>query len=294
MDESIVVRAKAVQAWQNVPYDLTKNFPDLFFESFAVLLADSYVHVHQSVVHSLRRRPFPKEKRGLLMKGMLGLIICYSQKRRRHDSFIVDCIDVFIYLDLAPKSKDDATWKYFSGILLSLEGDALYTAINRLHYKFNDIPGFTKVALKAIQDNYTRSISTDDCKSAIANAPTIELQNCEDDIRKALENLKPFRLQNFSEALLYIAVLSRAGFYITARDCILELTESIPKEDRTNLWRLESSLVATALEIESAIGRETSTSDYIRKWKNTLAELEKENEERSELRDFPPSFFFEG
>ena len=47
MDESAVVRASAVQAWESVPFDLVKNFPDLFFEAFSVLLTDPYVIVHR-------------------------------------------------------------------------------------------------------------------------------------------------------------------------------------------------------------------------------------------------------
>ena len=92
-----------------------------------------------------------------------------------------------------------------SGILFSLRGSTPYHAVDRLHYGFADVPGFTKVALKSIQDDYTRSISTDDCASAILRAPHNELQNCVDDIKKAFEALRPFRPEGFVEALLYAA-----------------------------------------------------------------------------------------
>lgn len=73
-----------------------------------------------------------------------------------------------------------------SNILLILEGSALYDAINRLRFHFDDIPGFVKVALKAIQDKYTRSISIDDCISVILRAPYDELRNSKDDLKKHL------------------------------------------------------------------------------------------------------------
>jgi hypothetical protein len=69
--------------------------------------------------------------------------------------------------------------------LLSLDGSALYHAIDQLHYGFEDVPDFAKVALKSIQDDYTRSISIDDSMSAIFRASHSELQNCVDDIKKA-------------------------------------------------------------------------------------------------------------
>ena len=49
-----MVRASAVQAWENVPYDLVKNFPDLFFEAFSVLLNGPICHC------SSVGRPFSK------------------------------------------------------------------------------------------------------------------------------------------------------------------------------------------------------------------------------------------
>ena len=54
MDESTVVGASAVQAWENVPYDLVKNFPYLFFQAFSV--SRKRTHIHCSSVG----RPFSK------------------------------------------------------------------------------------------------------------------------------------------------------------------------------------------------------------------------------------------
>jgi hypothetical protein len=292
MDESTVVRASAVQAWENVPYDLVKNFPDLFFEAFSVLLTDPYVIVHRSAVHSLRRRSFPKKKRSLIKHGLWNLIVYYAQESKQED-FVVDCIDAFAFLCLSPEERKGQLGQLLSGILLSLEGSALYHAVDRLHYGFGDVPGFAKVALKSIQDDYTRSISTDDCASAILRAPHNELQNCVDDIKKAFEALRPFRPEGFVEALLYAAALTKAGNHAAASTCFRELMASIPVEDRNEQWRLEAALVAAASEIEHVIGGGEAFVELIEKWSSLLSELEKENEVRAKLRDFPPSFFIE-
>ena len=200
MNGSTLVRASAVQAWEDVPYYLVKNFPDLFFEAFSVLLTDPYVIVHRSAVHSLRHRSFPEEKRRLIKHGLWSLIVYYSQESKKND-FIVDCIDAFAFLCLSPEQRKGKLGQILSAILLSLEGSALYCAVDRLHYGFEDVPGFAKVALKSIQDDYTRSISIDDCASAILRAPHDELQKCVDDIKKAFEALRPFRPEGFVEAL---------------------------------------------------------------------------------------------
>ena len=68
---------------------------------------------------------------------------------------------------------------------------------------------------------------------------------------------------------------------------------SIPVEDRNERWRLEAALVAAASEIEHAIGGGEAFVELIEKWSSLLSELEKENEVRAKLRDFPPSFFIE-
>ena len=292
MDGSTVVRARAAQAWQDVPYDLVKNFPDLFFEAFSILLTDPYFIVHRAAVHSLRRRSFPEEKRSLIKHGLWSLIVYYSQNNKQED-FVVDCIDALAFLCLSPEERKGKPGVLLSGILLSLEGSALYHAVNRLHYSFMNVPGFTKVALKSIQNDYTRSISIDDCASAILRAPHNELQSCLDDIKKAFEALRPFRPEGFIEALLYAGALTKAGNHAAASTCFRELRASIPVEDRNEQWRLEAALVAAASEIEHAIGSGEAFVELIEKWSNLLSELEKENEERAKLRDFPPSFFIE-
>jgi hypothetical protein len=169
----------------------------------------------------------------------------------------------------------------------------LYHAVDRLHYGFKDVPGFVRVALKSIHDDYTRSISIDDCASAILEAPSNELQNCISDLKKAFEALRPFKPKDFIEAVLYAAALSKAGNYATASECFRELIASIPREDRYEQWRLEASLIEVASKIEHAIGNGEVFFDLIETWRSLSYNLEKENEERAKLRDFPPSFFFE-
>ncbi|KUG23648.1 hypothetical protein ASZ90_006559 [hydrocarbon metagenome] len=292
MDESQLIRARAVQAWENMPYDLVKNFPDLFFEAFSVLLTDPYVIVHRAAVHALRHRSFPEEKRGLIKRGLLNLIFYYSQQSKQED-FVVDCIDAFAFLCLSSEERKGKLGQWLSAILLTLEGSALYHAVDRLHYGFKNVPGFVKVALKSIQNDYTRSISIDDCAAAILGAPNSELRNCVEDIKKAFEALRPFKPEGFFEALLYATALTKAGDHATANACFIELMASIPLEDRNEQWRLEAALVAVASEIEHAIGGGEVFVELIEKWSSLLSELEKENEKRTKLRNFPPSFFIE-
>ncbi len=291
MDESALVRAGAVRAWEKVPYDLVKNFPDLFFEAYSVLLSDRYVVVHKSAVHALRFRPFPEEKRHLISLNLWNLIAYYSQESKRED-FLVDCIDAYTSLCLSHEQIKGKLGQWLSGVLLSLESSALYHAVDRLQYRFKEVPGFTKVALKSIQDDYTRSISIDDCMSVILSAPDSELVNCAGDIKKAFSAVR-LRPENFVEALLYAAALTRAGKYEDVSALFTELKESIPEENRYKQWRLGVAMVETATEIENKIENGEALDEMIKKWSNLLLNLEKENEERAKLRDFPPSFFLE-
>lgn len=292
MDESTLVRARAVRAWEDVPYNLVKNFPGLFFEAYSVLLTDPYVIVHRSAVRALRRRSFPEEKRSLIKQPLWNLIVYYSQESKRED-FVVDCIDTFTYLCLSLEERKEKVGQLLSDILLTLEGSALYRAVDQLHYGFKEVPDFVKVALKSIQDEYTRSISADDCMSVILSAPPDELLNCADDIRKAFLALKPFRPENFIEALLYAAALTKAGKYKYASALCKELKESIPIEDRFKQWHLEVAMVEVAAEIEHKIENRELLDELPEKWRSLLSDLERENEERAKLRNFPPSFFFE-
>ena len=291
MDKSTLVRAGAVRAWEDVPYELVKNFPGLFFEAYSVLLTDPYVIVHQSAVHSLQRRPFPEEKRSLIKQRLWNLIAFYSQDSKQED-FVVDCIGAFAYLCLSHEERKGKLGQWLSGILLSLEGSALYHAVEWLHCSFKEVPGFTKVALKSIQDDYTRSISIDNCVSTILSAPHSEIVNCAGDIKRAFSALSP-RPESFIEAVLYAATLTRAGKFEDASAQFAELKASIPEEDRYKQWRLEVAMVETAAEIEHRIKNGEEFDELIENWSNILSDLEKENEERAKLRDFPPSFLLE-
>lgn len=124
MDESTLVRASAVRAWEDVPYDLVKNFPSLFFEAYSVLLTDPYVIVHQSAVRALRRRSFPEEQRDLIKLPLWNLILYYSQESKREE-FIVDCIETFTYLCLSLEERKEKVGLLLSNILLTLEGSAV-------------------------------------------------------------------------------------------------------------------------------------------------------------------------
>ncbi|EKO3516609.1 hypothetical protein LA983_001029 [Vibrio fluvialis] len=291
MDENTLIRASAVQAWEDVPYTLVNDFPYLFFEAFSVLLSDPYVIVHKSAVRSLRFRSFPEDRSNLLKKRLFDLILVYS-KEDKQDEFIVDCIDVFSVQCIQSEEIKGKFGHILSTILLSLEGNALYHAIDHLRYSFNDAPGFTKVAVKSIQDDFTRSVSIEDSASVILNSSINELQHCEEDIKQAFEALKPFRPEEFWEALLYGTTLAKLGSYESAMNCFNELIDSIPTEERNELWRLEATLVAQALNIEHAIKCGELCEELAQSWEQLMSDMEKENEERAKLRDFPPSIFY--
>jgi len=289
MDESALVRASAVQAWEKVPHDLVQHFPDLFFEAFSVSFSDPYVIVHRSAVQVLRRRSIPKNKRDLVKSNIWNLILHYANEDKTNE-FTVDCVDALAYLCLSQDELQGRLGEILTGILLTLEGGALYRAVHRLLYSFRDVSGFAKVAVKALQDDYTRSISTDDCVTAILRAPPEELRECTAELQKSFEALKPFRREDFLETLFLAAVFSRAGSFDVGVTMFKQLLAEIPKEERSELWRIETALVATALEIESAIGDAEKISDLRESWAVVAADLEKENEERTKLRDFPPNF----
>lgn len=293
MDESALVRASAVQAWENVPYKLVQHFPDLFFEAFAVLLTDPYVIVHKSAIQALRRRSIPKEKRDLVQGGIWNLILHYANDSKTSD-FTVDCIDVLADLCLTKEEIRGRFGEILSGILLSLEEGALYHAVDRLYLSFVHAPGFVKVALKALQDDYTRSISIDDCETTILRAPSDELEKCIDELQAAFETFSPFRAENFRTLLVLASACSRAGRFDIGAARFKQISEEIPDDARNKLWRLETAMIAAAFEFERAIGEDEDIVDISEYLGGLTADLEKENEERANLRDFPPSFLVEG
>jgi hypothetical protein len=291
MDESALVRASAVQAWEDVPHHMKMNFPDLFFQAFVVLLSDPYVIVHRTAVRALRRRSFPQNKRPLLNAAMWNLVVSYAQDGKNTE-FLIECVDVFAELCLTDEQKKGKFGGLLSSLLLKLDGHTLYRAIDNLVYSFQDAPGFVAVALKALADEYVRSISIDDCVTAILRAPLNELWEHADDIEAAFDVLKPFHSEDFDEALLLISALTKAGRFSSAHNRSQALLAAIPAEGRYAQWRLEAGLVETAAAIEGAIAGGEAATGLIEQWERLSADLEKENEERAEIRNVPPRFFF--
>jgi hypothetical protein len=291
MDESALVRASAVQAWDDVPYDMQGNLPDLFFQAFAVLLSDPYVIVHRSAIRALRRRFFPQDKRPMLNAAMWNLVVFYAQEGQDKE-FLVECIDVFAMLCLTDEQKRGKFGLFLSSLLLKLDGAALYHAVDKLVYGFREVPGFVKVALKSLTHGYTRSISTDDCVTTILQAPLDELRDCADDIEVAFDALRPFHPEDFAESLLLISALTKAGRFASACDRSQVLLAAIPVEDRNVQWRLEAAMLEIAAKIECAIASREAPTELIEQWKSLSADLEKENEKRAKVRDVPPRFFF--
>ncbi|TWB43568.1 hypothetical protein FBZ98_1224 [Rhizobium sp. ERR 922] len=287
MDESALVRASAAKAWEDVPSALEINFPDLFFEAFAVLLTDRYVIVHQWAVRALRRNFFPNDKRSMLAVPLRNLIHHYSKDGER-EQFLVDCIDVFALLCLTKEQIKGNYGAYFSNLLVRLEGDALYSAVRDLNQHLGEAPGFLKVILKAWRDDYVRSISIDDCISAILRAPLEQLRECTEEIIAAFRAITPIEPEDIVEALVLIFSLSRATRFATARDCAQALLAGIPTEDRTQMWRLQLTLVDVAVAIENAVANREDSAELIALWSRTEAELETEIEERARIRNFPP------
>ncbi|EIT7020332.1 hypothetical protein MA615_000604 [Vibrio vulnificus] len=289
LDESVVVRASAVEAWEDVPFETVKNFPDLFFETFSLAFKDPYVMVHKRAVRALRFRSFPENKRSLIKIALWNLILIYNQEGN-DDDFIVDCIDLLVSLCMTDEEIQGVQGRKLSNILLKLDGSALYHVINRAGYRLKQIPNFSKVALKAIQDIYTRQISIEDCQDIILSSSKKDLKNNITDIVKALSALKPFHPSNFRESLTYARALSVSEHNALGADLFRDFVDTIPDEERSLLFRIQTDIVATALQIENEIQTGSLTTSSILKWHDLIDRLEKESEERSQLRDFPPSF----
>jgi len=288
MDESTLVRASAVQAWKDVPHRLREDFPDLFFEAFAALLTDPYVMVHRSVVRTLDRRSFPEHKRHLLYHGLSNLILHYANENKRQD-FVVDCIGVFASLCLSEEQRTGKIGKYLCEILLTLEESALYHAVDRLDYRFSDTPDFLKVAIKSLKSDYTRSISIDDSMSSILRASSAEVQKCTREIEEAFKALQPLQPEDFIEALFLISTLTRADSYNAALRCIKIILDDIPEQDRHLHRKIRSELVHTACKIEECLAENKNWLALAEHWRDLVEDLKKDDEERTELRHFPPS-----
>ncbi|WP_204274540.1 hypothetical protein [Vibrio astriarenae] len=290
MDESVLVRASAIDAWEYVPFDVIKYFPNLFFDAYSLALSDPYTMVHKRAVWTLMHRAFPEGKRKLLKDRLRNLVIVYSNEN--DEEFLIDCINLLVSLCLTEAEIEGAYGQMLSAILLKQEGRALYYAVSTPSFGLKKLPNFLKVILKAVQDSYVRGISIRECKETILVSSKQELSNSTEELVCALEQLKPLHPKDFIEAITYAAAFSVSGDSAIGAKLFNDLLKGIPEEPRNQLWRIQTDLVATALQIESEIKVGNLSSESTQKWQSLVHDLEKEYEERAKFRNVPPGFNF--
>ena len=145
-----LVRGSAATAVGKAPYGLRRDFPELLFEVYIVLLSDPDVYVHQSAVHALNIHDFPENLKPRLAHRLVSLIRDYVHQGNE-DSFVVQCLKHYALGCLTDTQLSGSEGHFVVGIISQLEERYACEAVTVLGYSLKDLPDFVKLCAKILQ-----------------------------------------------------------------------------------------------------------------------------------------------
>lgn len=290
MDEDAQIRASAANILHDTDYRISQHFPDLLFEAYAALLSDPMILVHKSAVRYMEAWLFPERLKPQIRSSIINLIMAYARDPG-NGSFLVECIRLFVRSLCEKDEVSGRTGAALAEILETLEGAGLYDAVDKLFHLLLNAPGYIRVVLKSLRSDFTRSISTDDCLTALLRTPSSELTRHAEELLKTFHALEPFSPSSAQEGYVLITALTRAGRWEEASNCSQSMLKSVPQDERHKRYRLEVSSLAIATRFEAELAASSRKTDTASQWVEVVAELEKEVGRQAQLSRIPRSLF---
>ena len=219
-----LIRGSAAAAIGKIPYDVLRDFPDLFFEVHLTLISDPNVYVHRSALNALNVDAFPESKIQILKYRVLHLIQVYRNVPDGAD-FLVQCLECFVKKFLSDSELMRGNGKLVVEIIDSLPNRSACDAIEKLMHKLRHEPDFAKVVSKQLGSDYGLEYDCDILNRALFQVPVTSLTNCVEDIYKFGKSMA---FSNQYRVHTSVTLLSRAGAYDTAEQLCIDLLKAIP------------------------------------------------------------------
>ena len=284
----VLIRGSAATAIGEAPHDVKRDFPDLIFEMYVVLMTDPYVYVHQSAVRALKSYVFPDYLKPNLKYALINLIKVYYHDTDKAQ-FLVECLRKFVDAFLTETEIEGDIGRQLVGVIDSLPDREACDAIDRLAYSFRNAPGFAKVIAKRLDCEWASDFMISKLYRALFLVPAVSLRDCLDEIYKSGKLAASI---NAHQARTPISLLTRAGAFDEAQKLCIEILEELPEtreqeslrafiESHRRIACFEATIPKTSQEIENELEA----------WNSHLESIERAKEKADGYRHLPPMLF---
>lgn len=261
-----------------------RDFPDLIFDVYTLLLIDPNIFVHQSAVRSLNSFAFPDYLKPKIKKALYNLIFVYLDSQDSPE-FLADCIICIVDSFMTESEIAGKPGCFVVSVINSLPDMNACNAIDRLTSSLRSTPGFSKTVARQLNSDWSHSVGKKNLYRALFEVPDSNLLDCVDEIytdgeRSATHN--PY------EASIPICLLARAGAYKKAVQLCSSILEEIPDTREKAGIRI---FINTMLRVSTFESNHTHSLDELERelasWNSLLSLLESEKEEEDN-ESFPP------
>jgi hypothetical protein len=284
---SQLVRARAAEALGEMRSRVREDLPNLVFEAFAALLTDSYVIVHRAAVKALGRFRLPADFDVVAKDALRALINHYAPRSKQDSSkakFVLETIDLYANRYATEAQRAGRLGEQILSILTTLRPYDVAQEMRHAGRSLRGNPNYGKLLFKLLADEQAMSTYHEDLIEQIESVPKKFIYEA----RVEAANIAKTMGQQYRELPgVLIEALTDAGAWIKAEEVCTALLNTIDSSTRMKPARLHAALRKIACSYETAIANghvealETLASD----WKETLKEIENDQEANKKRRD---------
>ena len=283
-----LVRGNAATAVGKTPYELRRDFPELLFEVYLVLLTDPNVHVHKSAVSALNIHGFPENLKQRLAYYLVNLVLVYRTEEM-DGHFVIECLEHYAHGCLTDTQLSGDQGRFIIWIIDQLDDMYAYEAVRRLGYSLKAAPDFVKLCTKCLQGEWI--YQTEGEKHIFLLLHHVPRNRISEAVDELVDTAKSFADNRPHLAGQLVVLLAKAGCWAEAIRICEHMLSVIPNTRLNLSIRLYFESLRQVCVFESARPEEKISIDEAEEnWSTLLKDIQNEEADLNARNSFSPYF----
>jgi hypothetical protein len=263
----------------------SNDLPDLVFEAFTALLSDPYVLVHRSAVDALENFELPQHLNGAA-SAAVSQWINYYHVSREDDTFLVECIRLFLWRFASDASKKGKLGQLLMAILEHVDPEVLRHNFRWLHKHLRDRDEFIPLLLNLLGPVAAFHERADYLLNVLAEMPVAALQKH----KSAIAGVGSAKETHALCAMRIIEVLTRGGAWDEAAQVGQSLHDHVPATTEHSVLKLNTNLDRMAARFEQALAHRhlEAIPRLASEWNSTVDQIKENQAKHAQQRSALP------
>lgn len=278
-----LVRAASADAYAEVAKEFPEDLPDLFHETFLLLLTDPFVIVHDAAVRALREVSPPESFLPKILGRLANLINAYSRSRD-NDRILSECISRFLEFQHPVQSLPTTVRKAIVSIIDNMDPDVAADLFEWHARELRGTEGLGALVIKLLGHPATSEYRIDDLIEALHEIPANEIRNVAAAFREAAESCSK-KGRGVTDELLEILTAAEAwpAAVEVAQSSTARLSDST--WDRPRMLRCTAREVAAGIEVAASNKDVDSVLKLTSRWREIERAIREDDENNQERRN---------